>query len=69
MSATLSAIIVVAIMIAATAVSMGFARAQTLNAVAEPDTSLVLAMLAAAIGVMGALSAVAVRLVGRSRPR
>lgn len=69
MSATLSFVIVIAIMIAATAVSMGFARAQTLNAIAEPDTGLVLAMLAAAIGVMGGLSAVAVRLAGRSRPR
>lgn len=69
MSATLSAAIVVCIMIAAAAVSMGFARAQTLNAVAEPDTGLVLAMLAAAIGVMGVLSAAAVRLAGRSRQR
>jgi hypothetical protein len=64
-SAALSATLVVCIMIAAAAVSM--ARAQTLNAIAEPDTSLVVAMLIAAIGVMGALSAVAVRLAGRFR--
>ena len=69
LSATLSALIVVCILIAATAVSAGFARAQSLNAMTEPDSGLVLAMLVTAIGVMGALSAVAVRLAGRSRSR
>jgi predicted lysophospholipase L1 biosynthesis ABC-type transport system permease subunit len=55
--------------IAATAISVGLANAQTLHAIAEPDTELMLAMLAAAVAVMGALSAAAVRLAGRSRQR
>jgi hypothetical protein len=63
------AVLVAGIGIAATAISVGFASAQTLHAIAEPDTELMLAMLAAAIALMGVLSAAAVRLAGRSRQR
>jgi hypothetical protein len=65
----MSAALIACIVIVATTMSMGFARAQTLNAISEPDTGLVLAMLAGAIGVMGLLSALAVRLAGRPRQR
>lgn len=58
-----------AIAILATALSVGFARAQTLTAVAEPDTGLVIAMLVVTIGVMVVLSAVAVHFTGRPRQR
>jgi FtsH-binding integral membrane protein len=57
------------IAIAATAVSIGVARAQGMHAMAQPDTSLVVALMVAAIGVMGGLSAIAMRLAGRSRHR
>ncbi len=61
--------LVFSIMVAATAVSMGVARAQGVHAMNEPDTGLVIALMIGAIGIMGALSAVAVRLVGRPRSR
>jgi hypothetical protein len=65
----MSAALIACIVIVATTMSMGFARAQTLNAISEPDTGLVVAMLVGAIGVMGVLSALAVRLAGRPRQR
>jgi hypothetical protein len=58
-----------AIAVAATAVSMGGASAQGAQVMTRPDTGLVLALLLVAVGVMGALSAVAVRLAGRTRHR
>jgi hypothetical protein len=61
--------LVACIAVAATAVSMGFARAQGVAGIAEPDTGLVVALMVAAIGIMGALSAVAVRFAGRQRHR
>ncbi|HEX2215202.1 MAG TPA: hypothetical protein VHG27_00685 [Xanthobacteraceae bacterium] len=57
------------IVIAAIAVSMGVAGAQSVHAFPQPDTGLVLALMLAAVGVMGALSALAVRLAGRFRQR
>ena len=57
------------IAVAATAVSIGVARAQGMHAMAQPDTSLVVALMVAAIGVMGGLSAIAMRFAGRSRHR
>jgi hypothetical protein len=65
----MSVALVISIVIVATAVSIGFASAQTLSAMSEPDTGLVLALLACAIGVMGVLSALAVRFAGRPRQR
>lgn len=53
----------------ASIVTVGFARAQTVHAFSEPDTSLVLAMLAFSVVVMGGLSAAAVRWSGRPRQR
>ena len=50
-------------------VSMGVARAQNAQALAQPDTGLVLALTLAAIGAMCALSALAMRLAGRPRQR
>ena len=61
--------LVAAIAVAATAVSMGAARAQSVQAITRPDTGLIVALLAAAIGVMGILSAFAVRIAGRPRQR
>ncbi len=61
--------LVLSIGVVATAISIGFARAQALGTIQEPDTALVLTMMALAILVMGVLSAAAVRLVGRSRQR
>jgi uncharacterized Tic20 family protein len=61
--------LVVSIVIAATAVSVGVADAQSMRAMAQPDTSLVLMLMLVAVGLMGALSALAVRIVGRSRPQ
>jgi hypothetical protein len=54
-----------------TVVSVGFARAQSMSGsgMPEPDTSLVLGMLAGAIAVMSVLSALAVRFIGRPRQR
>ena len=53
----------------ATIVSVGFASAQGAQAFSEPDASLVAALLAGAVVVMGGLSAVAVRWSGRPRQR
>lgn len=64
-----SAGLIGAIVILASTLSIGFARAQTLTAMAEPDTGLVIAMLVVTIGVMGALSAIAVHFSGRPRQR
>jgi hypothetical protein len=58
-----------AIAILASTLSIGFAQAQTLTAMAEPDTGLVIAMLVVTIGVMGGLSAIAVHFSGRPRQR
>jgi hypothetical protein len=65
----MSGALVAAILVAATAVSMGVADAQGLNTITHPDTGLVLGLMLCAVGVMGALSAVAVRFAGRSRDR
>ena len=63
----LTVTLIVGIAAAAITVSIGFARAQTATGLSEPDTSLVIAMLAGAIAVMVALSALAVRFTGRPR--
>jgi hypothetical protein len=63
----LTAILIASIAAVGTVVSIGFARAQNLNAMPAPDTSLVLGMLAGAVAVMSVLSALAVRFVGRPR--
>lgn len=65
----MTAALILSIVIAATAVSVGAARAQSMRAVAQPDTGLVLMLMVIAIGVMGVLSALAVRIAGRSRPQ
>ena len=62
-----SSLLVFAIAIAAFAVSTGFARAQVVGTMHEPDTGLVLTLFALAIILMGVLSAAAVRFAGRSR--
>ena len=46
---------------------MSIARAQVAGAMREPDTGLVLMLLALAIVLMSVLSAAAVRFAGRSR--
>jgi FtsH-binding integral membrane protein len=61
------AALIVSIAVAATAVSIGYARASSMLPVAEPHAGLVVALMVAAIGVMGGLSAVAVRFAGRPR--
>lgn len=61
--------LILSIVVAATAVSIGAAGAQSMRNVSQPDTGLVLTLMLLAIGVMGALSALAVRLAGRSRPQ
>lgn len=69
MNLAMSGALMAAILVAAGAVSMGVADAQGLNAMTQPDTGLVLGLMLCAVGVMGALSAVAMRLAGRSRQR
>ena len=64
-----SATLLVSILIAATAISIGLAGAQGLSTSVEPDASLVLALLVIAVTLMGILSAAAVRFAGRSRGR
>jgi hypothetical protein len=64
-----SAALLASILIAATAISIGIAGAQSLGASVEPDASLVLALLVIAVTLMGILSAVAVRFAGRPRGR
>jgi len=65
----LTAALIVAIAAAGTAASVGFARAQTVSGMPQPDTSLVIGMLAGAVAVMSILSALAVRFIGRPRQR
>jgi hypothetical protein len=65
----LTATLVAGIAAAGTAVSVGFARAQSLSGMPEPDTSLVIGMLAGAVAVMSILSSLAVRIIGRPRQR
>jgi hypothetical protein len=65
----LTVTLVAGIAAAATAVSMGIARAQSPSGISEPNATLVIGMLAAAIAVMVVLSALAVRLTGRPRQR
>jgi hypothetical protein len=62
-----SSLLVFAIAIAAFAISTGFARAQVVGTMHEPDTGLVLGLFALAIVLMGVLSAAAVRFAGRTR--
>ena len=69
MNLAMSGALMLAILVAATAVTMGVADAQALNGMAQPDTGLVLGLMLCAVGVMGALSAVAMRFAGRSRQR
>jgi hypothetical protein len=59
--------LVFSLAVAATAVSIGIARAQASGVASEPDASLIVAMLAIAIAAMGVLSAAAVKLAGRPR--
>ena len=63
----LTGALVVGIAAAGSVVSMGFADAQGLSGAPVSDASLVIAMLAAAVAVMGILSAAAVRWTGRPR--
>ena len=65
----MTAALVFSIVVAATAVSVGVARAQGQSATAYPDAGLVLALMLVAAGIMGGLSAIAVRLAGRPRQR
>lgn len=65
----LTAALVAAIAAAGTAASVGFARAQSVSGMPQPDTSLVIGMLAGAVAVMSVLSALAVRFIGRPRQR
>jgi hypothetical protein len=62
----MTAALVFSILIVVTAVSMGVARAGALS-VAGPDTSLIVALTLVSIAVLGAFSAVAVRVAPRSR--
>jgi divalent metal cation (Fe/Co/Zn/Cd) transporter len=64
-----SATLLASILVAASAISIGIAGAQSLSAGGEPDASLVLTLLAIAVAVMGILSAAAVRFAGRPRSR
>lgn len=64
----MSAGLVACISVLAISLSVGFARAQSQQAIGEPDTGLVIALLIVAITVMGVLSAAAVRFAGRPRP-
>jgi hypothetical protein len=59
--------LVFSLAVAATAVSIGIARAQASGVASEPDASLIVAMFAIAIAAMGVLSAAAVKLAGRPR--
>ena len=59
--------LVFSLAVAATAVSIGIARAQVSGVASEPDASLIVAMFAIAIAAMGVLSAAAVKLAGRPR--
>lgn len=61
-----TAFLLAAIIATALALGIDFARAATVYA-AEPDVGLVLALLVAAVAVMVALSAAAVRFASRSR--
>ncbi|HET9903319.1 MAG TPA: hypothetical protein VFQ27_06415 [Xanthobacteraceae bacterium] len=65
----LAAALVIGIAVAGTAVSVGLARAQSATGLPDPDASLVIGMLAAAVTVMSILSALAVRFIGRPRQR
>jgi hypothetical protein len=62
-----SSLLVFAIAVAAFGISIGFARAQVVGTMHEPDTGLVLTLFALAIVLMGVLSAAAVRFAARSR--
>ncbi|MGE0749428.1 MAG: hypothetical protein AB7K64_02470 [Variibacter sp.] len=59
--------LVFSLAVAATAVSIGIARAQVSGVANEPDAGLIVAMFAIAIAAMGVLSAAAVKLAGRPR--
>lgn len=65
----MTAALIVSIIIAATAVSIGAADAQSIRGATRPDTGLVLMLMLLAIGAMGVLSALAVRVACRSRPQ
>ena len=65
----MSAGLLVCISVLAISMSVGFARAQSQQAMGEPDTGLVITLLVIAIAVMGLLSAAAVRFAGRPRRR
>lgn len=59
--------LVLCIIIAATALSIGGAFAQSPSRVSDPDAGLVMMLMIGAIAVMCALSAIAVRFTGRTR--
>ena len=63
----LTATLVLGLLVAATAVGMGIARAEDLNAIVRPDTGLMIGLMLVAIAVMCALSAAAVHFGNRSR--
>jgi hypothetical protein len=65
----MTAVLVLSIVVVATAVSIGAARAQEAPGTTYPDAGLVLALMLVAVGIMGALSAIAVRFAGRPRQR
>jgi hypothetical protein len=65
----MTAALIACIAVAATAVSIGYARAQGTSVGIEPHAGLMVALMVVAISVMGAVSAVAVRVVGRPRQR
>jgi hypothetical protein len=67
MQLVLTASLVLGLLVAATAVGMGIARAEDLNAIVRPDTGLMIGLMLVAIAVMCALSAAAVHFSNRSR--
>ncbi len=65
----LTATLLVGLLVAATAISMGIANADDLRAIVRPDTGLMIGLMILAVGAMGALSAAAVHLSSRWRDR
>ena len=62
-------ILLVAAVFVGSMLSLRAATAHGVHAFSEPDTGLVVALLACAVILMGGLSAAAVRFAGRRRPR
>lgn len=63
----LTVCLVVGLLVAASAITVGIAQAETLEVIVRPDTGVMVALMLAAIAVMCALSAAAVHFGNRSR--